>query len=87
MTAADILVKGNAKGHGRRPRHCHGHPEASISSQIAFVVRAVCLNQQRINIRLVQGIFSDDGIRQTGVDVLHCFGNAFSAKAALILVP
>ena len=73
MTAAQILIKRKPKGPGCCTGCCQRYCQRGIGSCAAFVFRSICFDQKMINPCLVQGILSDDGIRQTGVDVLHCF--------------
>ena len=73
MTASDILIKRNPKCHSGCPRHRHRNTKSGICPKIAFIVRAICLDQKRINIGLIQCIFSQNCLRDFCVYIIHCF--------------
>ena len=87
MTTSKVLIKRKPECTGCSTGRCQGYCQCGIGSCTAFVFRSVRFDQKMIDPCLVQGIFSDDGIRQTGIDVLHRFFHTLAQIFLTVSVP
>ncbi len=61
---------------GRRLCAGQGYRQDGVSPQIGFIVRAVCLNHQTVNLDLLQSIAAAEQRGQLFVDVFHRMAHA-----------
>ena len=81
--SSQILIQRYAKCFRRCPRHGKGYTQNRVGSHVFLIRRSIRLPQQMIDLRLIQRIFSDNHIRQHGIDILHSLLDTHTAVAFL----
>lgn len=71
LDPAQVAVKGQAQGLGRRPGHGQGDREDGVRPQVGLVGGAVQLQHGPVHPFLVQGVHADELGGDALVDVLH----------------